>query len=72
MNYREIAKKLWETLLKTDVTDETDFFESGGNSLYAVLLAKQIEEKTDIRLKVTEIYRCSVFSDFCAMLETIC
>ncbi len=69
MHLKETVKNLWEMLLKTEITDETDFFENGGNSLLAVMMMKKLEEQTGMILKVPEIYRHSVFSDFCEMLE---
>lgn len=69
MNLKEIIKTIWEMLLKIEVQENTDFFENGGNSLFAVMMIKKLEDQTGMIIKVPELYRNSVFSDFCAFVE---
>ena len=48
---------MWRKLLNTtEVTAQTHFFESGGHSLLAAILAERVEELTGASLELTEIF----------------
>jgi non-ribosomal peptide synthetase component F/acyl carrier protein len=48
---------LWRTLLQTvEVTAQTHFFDAGGHSLLAAVLADRIEELTGLTLQLNEIF----------------
>lgn len=69
MNLNETIKTIWETLLKIEVQKDTDFFENGGNSLFAGIMIKKLQDQTGIIIRIPELYKHSVFSDFCALAE---
>lgn len=48
--------ELWRELLDTEVTARTSFFEAGGHSLLAAVLAQKIEESTGVSLELSEIF----------------
>ncbi|AGL16007.1 condensation domain-containing protein [Actinoplanes sp. N902-109] len=47
---------LWRDLLGTEVTAHTGFFEAGGHSLLAAVLAQQVEELTGTPISLPEIF----------------
>ncbi|MFI1370052.1 condensation domain-containing protein [Streptomyces griseochromogenes] len=48
--------ELWRQLLNTEVTAQTSFFEAGGHSLLAAVLAQKIEELTGVSLELSEVF----------------
>ncbi|MBO2456936.1 condensation domain-containing protein [Actinomadura violacea] len=48
--------ELWARLLKVEATAETGFFEAGGHSLLAAVLAQEVEELTGVHLELSEIF----------------
>ncbi|KUM86793.1 hypothetical protein AQI88_41030 [Streptomyces cellostaticus] len=48
--------ELYRKLLNTEVTAQTNFFEAGGHSLLAAVLAQNIEELTGVSLELSEMF----------------
>ncbi|MEV0374918.1 condensation domain-containing protein [Streptomyces sp. NPDC050636] len=48
--------EMWRQLLGTEATAQTNFFESGGHSLLAAVLAQKVEELTGTSLELTEVF----------------
>ncbi|KAK6042936.1 aldehyde dehydrogenase family protein, partial [Cooperia oncophora] len=49
----EIVKKIWESILKQPVSEETDFFESGGSSADVTRLCEEVKFHTKAELENT-------------------
>ncbi|MFJ8434733.1 phosphopantetheine-binding protein [Kitasatospora sp. NPDC094019] len=60
---------LWTELLGCEeVTEETDFFESGGTSVVAVHLAAEIQDRLLIEVDAIEIVTHRTFGELAALL----
>lgn len=56
LNIVEQIRKIFSELLKTDsISNDTDFFEAGGNSLECVLLVEELREKLSVDLELDDI-----------------
>jgi acyl carrier protein len=64
----ENVLKLWSDILDVEVNEDSDFFESGGNSLRALYLTRKVEEDFGLTIKVTEIYRHPCAREFARLL----
>ncbi|MFH9419138.1 AMP-binding protein [Streptomyces sp. NPDC017529] len=53
---RELLE-MWRRLLGTEATAQTNFFEAGGHSLLAAVLAQKVEELTGTSLELTEVFQ---------------
>ncbi|MFJ2581039.1 condensation domain-containing protein [Kitasatospora aureofaciens] len=49
--------ELWRQLLSTEATAHTDFFDSGGHSLLAAVLAQKVEELTGTSLELGDVFK---------------
>ncbi len=47
---------MWGQLLGTEASAQTNFFEAGGHSLLAAVLAQKVEELTGTSLGLTEVF----------------
>ena len=52
---RELVE-MWGHLLDTEATAQTNFFEAGGHSMLAAVLAQKVEELTGVSLGLTEVF----------------
>ncbi|MEK2491110.1 phosphopantetheine-binding protein [Kitasatospora purpeofusca] len=60
---------LWTELLGCeDVTEDTDFFESGGTSVVAVYLAAEIQDQLRIEIDAIEIVTHRTFGELAALV----
>ena len=58
---KELFREAWKEVFHVDdVTDDTDFFEAGGDSVLAVQLAAWLSER-GVRLDLMEIFQCLTF-----------
>lgn len=61
----KMLKLIWSQVLNLEsISDETDFFESGGDSLAALTLTWEVEKAYKIRLSTKYIIKNSIFKDF--------
>lgn len=58
------VRVVWESILKTTVDDETDFFASGAGSMDVVRLIEEVKDICDIHLENEAIFMAPVFSEF--------
>lgn len=54
----------------TDVRADTDFLDSGGNSLKAVYLAAAIQDEFAVPVDAIEIIEQGIFAKIAALIET--
>nr|CDJ97375.1 Formyl transferase and Aldehyde dehydrogenase domain containing protein [Haemonchus contortus] len=59
----EIVRKIWEAILKQQVSEETDFFESGGTSADVTRLVEEIKFNTKVELENTDVYMAPKFGE---------
>lgn len=64
-----IIQQIWEELLTMPVTEDTDFFESGGHSLLAVELSIAVDERLGIEPPPDLVYRCRTLGEYTAAPE---
>lgn len=63
--------QLWSELFETLVSEDSDFFELGGNSLLAVTTAKRLQERGLPKLPVYELYSAPTVSGVAVYLESV-
>ncbi|HEY4112708.1 MAG TPA: thioesterase domain-containing protein [Rhizomicrobium sp.] len=62
---------IWRRILHTaDVTENSDFFDLGGDSLLAVSLFLEIERETGRNLPITAIYDAPTIAELAALMES--
>ena len=67
---REHVAKIWMNLLKVEeVTDESDFFDSGGTSIVAVYLAADIQNECQLAVDAIEIILNPKFGQLVALIR---
>ena len=73
MNIEEKLKEIIADVLELDDPDmiqkDSDFFELGGNSLTAMIVAEQIKDTFGCELDFTEMYESAGFDDLVRMIE---
>jgi amino acid adenylation domain-containing protein len=61
----DALKNIWLNILKiSEIDEDTHFFESGGNSLDAIVLLHKIEKKMGIKLNENHLFSNPLFKDF--------
>ena len=60
----ESLRKVWNEILKIDITDETDFFETGAGSMDVVRLVEEVKDKAGISITNEDVFMATVFSSF--------
>lgn len=72
MNIEEKLKEIIADVLELDDPDmiqkDSDFFELGGNSLTAMIVAEQIKDTFGCELDFTEMYESAGFDDLVKMI----
>ncbi|MFI5771490.1 phosphopantetheine-binding protein [Streptomyces sp. NPDC051658] len=67
---REHVAKIWMNLLKVEeVTDDSDFFESGGTSITAVYFAADIQDECQLAVDAIEIISNPKFGELVALVR---
>lgn len=61
---------LWQSILRVPVDDATDFFLAGGDSLKAMRLIAEIDQRQKTSLSLSDLYNHPTFGDFVAYVET--
>ncbi len=57
-------REVWKGILKIDVTDETDFFETGAGSMDVVRLVEEVRDTTGVSLTNEDVFMATAFGDF--------
>ena len=66
----ETMLKIWKEILENPkITYEDNFFEIGGNSLYAMMLLKRIEAEFEIELAVADLFDCQNVREVAAVVD---
>ncbi|CAB3220540.1 unnamed protein product [Arctia plantaginis] len=60
----EGARNIWKAILRIDIEDDTDFFESGAGSMDVVRLVEEIKDFANIELQNEDIYMNTNFEEF--------
>ncbi|WP_329490247.1 condensation domain-containing protein [Kitasatospora sp. NBC_01246] len=60
---------IWGQLLSTDATAQTNFFDSGGHSLLAAVLAQRVEELTGRNLELADVFKHPTPAALAALLR---
>lgn len=61
----ENARDVWRAILRIDIEEETDFFESGAGSMDVVRLVEEVKDIANIELQNEDVYMNSSFEEFC-------
>ena len=65
----ETVALIWRDVLATPVTEDSDFFESGGHSLAVLQVLNRLKEHFGIELSVRDLFENSVLRDFIAIVQ---
>lgn len=61
--------EIWNALLGTDASPDSDYFRLGGDSLMATRLRRQIEECFEIEFSLEVVFEAPVLADMAARIE---
>lgn len=61
----ENVRDIWKAILRIDIEDETDFFESGAGSMDVVRLVEEIKDIASVELQNEDIYMNTTFEELC-------
>ena len=62
---------MWASILKTDVTDETDFFVCGAGSMHVVQLVEEVKERAEVAMANEDVFMNTTFGDFINAVFTV-
>ncbi|MEH0388852.1 non-ribosomal peptide synthetase/type I polyketide synthase [Vibrio mimicus] len=65
---QEIIRDTWQSLLNTEIQNQTDFFHSGGDSLMATKMVVALQQAGVKQASLQLIFEHSQFAEFCAAL----
>lgn len=69
---REIVRKRWSECLEIDhVSDDQDFFLSGGHSLLAVRLTTSLREDLAAEIPVSALFEIRTFTAYTRLVERL-
>ena len=60
----EQLRAVWKEILKIEITDETDFFETGAGSMDVVRLVEEVKDKSGISITNEDVFMATVFDAF--------
>ena len=60
----EELRAVWKEILKIEITDETDFFETGAGSMDVVRLVEEVKDKSGISITNEDVFMATVFDAF--------
>ncbi len=63
----EQLRNVWHEILKINITDETDFFETGAGSMDVVRLVEEVKDKTGISITNEDVFMATAFNAFIQM-----
>lgn len=64
-SFVEGARNIWKAILRIDIEDDTDFFDSGAGSMDVVRLVEEVKDLASIELQNEDIYMNTTFEEFC-------
>ncbi|KRT85361.1 hypothetical protein AMK59_2368, partial [Oryctes borbonicus] len=64
-NMAESIRAIWESILNSDVEDDTDLFASGAGSMDVVRLVEEVKDLLKIELENEDVFMAPVFDEFC-------
>lgn len=59
-----VLRAIWESILKLEITDETDFFACGAGSMDVVRLIEEAKDAFDICMENEALFMAPVYSEF--------
>merc|ERR1719251_99002 len=60
----ESLRKVWNEILKIDISDETDFFATGAGSMDVVRLVEEVKDKSGISISNEDVFMATAFGNF--------
>lgn len=60
----ETLRRIWESILKTDVDEDTDFFACGAGSMDVVRMVEEIKDNLGVTLQNIDVFMAPVFNEF--------
>ncbi|XP_047999171.1 cytosolic 10-formyltetrahydrofolate dehydrogenase isoform X2 [Leguminivora glycinivorella] len=60
----EAVRGVWKAILRIDIDNDTDFFDSGAGSMDVVRLVEEVKDLVNIELQNEDIYMNTTFQDF--------
>ncbi|XP_063628857.1 cytosolic 10-formyltetrahydrofolate dehydrogenase [Cydia splendana] len=60
----ESVRDVWKAILRIDIDNDTDFFDSGAGSMDVVRLVEEVKDLAKIELQNEDIYMNTTFEDF--------
>ncbi|CAH0713804.1 unnamed protein product, partial [Brenthis ino] len=60
----ENARIIWKAILRLDIDNDTDFFDSGAGSMDVVRLVEEVKDLANIELQNEDIYMNTTFEEF--------
>lgn len=63
----QLIKSVWESILHTDIEEQTDFFKSGAGSMDVTRLVEEVQDKinnSNFELTNEDVYMATSFEDF--------
>ena len=68
----EALAALWTSVLKVEsVSVDDNFFEVGGTSLHAMLIASRVEEQLDAEMSLVDFFDSPTFAGLCHSVTTV-
>ena len=64
LKLREELRAVWNSILKTDTADDTDFFGAGAGSMNVVQLVEEVKEKAGVTMENEDVFLNTTFGDF--------
>ncbi|RWS14003.1 cytosolic 10-formyltetrahydrofolate dehydrogenase-like protein [Dinothrombium tinctorium] len=62
--FADIVAEIWESILRSEVALETDFFKSGAGSMDVTRLVEEVKEKCLVELENEDVYMASTLGEF--------
>ncbi|XP_051162100.1 cytosolic 10-formyltetrahydrofolate dehydrogenase [Leptopilina boulardi] len=60
----DTVRNIWESILKTEISDDTDFFACGAGSMDVVRLVEEVKDSVGISLQNTDVFMAPIFGEF--------
>ena len=69
-NAAEVFCEIWKEILgESNVTDESDFFDAGGDSLGVIRLSSLVEKRLGVHLSQNEVFDAKTFGSILKLIE---
>ncbi|XP_033222142.1 mitochondrial 10-formyltetrahydrofolate dehydrogenase isoform X2 [Belonocnema kinseyi] len=62
------VRNIWQSILKMEVDDETDFFACGAGSMDVVRLVEEVKDSLGVSLQNTDVFMAPVFIEFARVM----